>query len=182
MHDVGGEIVDITPVQEKMTVHRVAEGRHVASQRHRGSDVSPETARVVHPHVGHRDVGGDGEVGQPQVLPGMFSVQLSLSSAHLDVGLAESLLDERVEAEAGHHAGVGPGQVQRHPPLLAHLVAEVPRLHRHLGDTVQYSTVQSSIVQYSTVQYSTVQYSTVQFFTSSSHPDPASEYTQTRTW
>ena len=70
VHDVCGEIVDITSVQQEVAVHRVAEGRHVASQRHRGPDVSPETARVVHPHVGHRDVGGDGEVGQPQVLPG----------------------------------------------------------------------------------------------------------------
>ena len=51
---------------------------------------------LVDLHVGHGDVGGDGEVGQPQVL---------------DVGLPERLLDQGVEAEASHHRGVGPGEV-----------------------------------------------------------------------
>ena len=70
-------------------------------------------------HVGHGDVGGDGEVGKPQVL---------------DVGLPERLLDQGVEAEASHHGGVGPGEVENHPPLLAHLETEVSGLNSHLGD------------------------------------------------
>ena len=46
----------------------VAERRHVARQRHGGPHVAPQATRVVHLHVGDRDVGGNGEEGQPQVL------------------------------------------------------------------------------------------------------------------
>ena len=68
---------------------------------------------LVDLHVGHGDVGGDGEEGQPQVLY---------------VGFPECLLYQGVEAKPGHHGGVGPGEVQHHPPLLAHLETEVPGL------------------------------------------------------
>ena len=67
----------------------------------------------MHPHTGHADVCRDGEVGQPKVL---------------NLVVVEDLLDECVEGKAGHHAGVGVGQVEHHPPLLGHFFAEAASL------------------------------------------------------
>ena len=70
-------------------------------------------------HVGDRDVSGDGEVWNPQVLY---------------VCVFKQLLNDVVEATAGHHGTVRPGQVHHQPPLLTHLQTEAPGLHSHLGD------------------------------------------------
>ena len=43
VHDVGGQVVDVATVQEEMTVLGITEGRHVASQRHRGANIAPQT-------------------------------------------------------------------------------------------------------------------------------------------
>ena len=71
------------------------------------------------PHTRHADIRGDGEVGEPQVL---------------DLCVGEYLLDEGVEPEAGHHAGVRVGEVQHHPPLLRHLEAEAAGLDGQLAN------------------------------------------------
>ena len=62
------EVVDVSSVQQEMAVHGVTERGHVARERHAGSHVAPERARVVDPHLGLRDVRGDTEVGNPEVL------------------------------------------------------------------------------------------------------------------
>ena len=51
-----------------MSIDRVTEGRHVAGERHAGSDVAPERARVVDSHLGLGDVRRDTEIRDPQVL------------------------------------------------------------------------------------------------------------------
>ena len=51
-----------------MSVDRITERGHVAREGHAGSDVAPQGARVVHSHLGLRDVCRDAEIRDPQVL------------------------------------------------------------------------------------------------------------------
>ena len=53
-----------------MSVHWVTERWHVARERHAGSDVAPERASIVDSHLGLRDVSGNTEIGNPEILRG----------------------------------------------------------------------------------------------------------------
>ena len=50
------KIIDIAPVQKEVSVHGVAYGWKPVCQRHGASDVTPQRAVVVDPHLGVRDV------------------------------------------------------------------------------------------------------------------------------
>lgn len=56
---------------------------------------------------GISDVGGEGEVREPEVL---------------DVGVTEGIVDELVKSRPGEHGHLGVGQVQHHPPYAGHLL------------------------------------------------------------
>ena len=62
------EVVDVSPVQKEVAIHRVTKGGHVAGERHTGSHVAPQTASTVHTHLGLSDVRSHTEVGDPKVL------------------------------------------------------------------------------------------------------------------
>ena len=62
------QVVDVTAIEQQVSINRVAQRRQVSTQRHAASHVAPDTAVVVNAHLRRRDVGRHTEVRKPQIL------------------------------------------------------------------------------------------------------------------
>ena len=98
-----------------MSIHRVTEGRHVARERHTGSDIAPQRPRVVDTHLGVCDVCCHTEVGNPEVLIEVERERELMERGKKERGISRELMEggkegqrerkERREGERGRKEG-----------------------------------------------------------------------------
>jgi hypothetical protein len=77
MHDVHGDVVEVSAVHEHVPVGVDHRGQH-AHDAHGRAHVLPQAAHLMHLHVGSREVGAHTEERQPEVLYLLRSVEKRL--------------------------------------------------------------------------------------------------------
>ena len=71
------QVVDISTIQQQVTIDGVTERRHVARERHARPNIAPQGTGCVYSHFRVGDVRCDAEIRQPEIFNLFLSKQLT---------------------------------------------------------------------------------------------------------